>query len=119
MRKIAANYVFPVAGEPIRNGYVKFNDNNEVVEIGQLEGECADTEFYSGILCPGFTNAHNHVELSHLVLSFFIIICNISANSLATSFTETSKCDIMFSGKLNMMCSANMILWFKSSLSLI
>ena len=34
MRKIAANYVFPVAGEPIRNGYVKFNDNNEVVEIG-------------------------------------------------------------------------------------
>lgn len=70
MRKIAANYVFPVAGEPIRNGYVKFNDNNEVVEIGQLEGECADTEFYSGILCPGFTNAHNHVELSHLVGAF-------------------------------------------------
>ena len=70
MRKIAANYVFPVAGEPVRNGYVKFNDNNEVVEIGQLEGECADTEFYSGILCPGFTNAHNHVELSHLVGAF-------------------------------------------------
>ena len=70
MRKIAANYVFPVAGEPIRNGYVKFNDNNEVVEIGQLDGECADTEFYSGILCPGFTNAHNHVELSHLLGAF-------------------------------------------------
>lgn len=70
MRKIAANYVFPVAGEPIRNGYVKFNDNNEVVEVGQLDGECADTEFYSGILCPGFTNAHNHVELSHLLGAF-------------------------------------------------
>ena len=70
MRKIAANYVFPIVGEPIRNGYVKFNDNNEVVEVGQLEGECADTEFYSGILCPGFINAHNHVELSHLLGAF-------------------------------------------------
>ncbi len=67
MRKIAANYVFPTVGKPIRNGYVLFNDNNEVVEVGQLDGECQDTEFYSGILCPGFTNAHNHVELSHLV----------------------------------------------------
>jgi len=67
MRKIAANYLFPISGEPIRNGYVKFNDNNEVVEIGQLDGECADTEFFNGILCPGFTNSHNHVELSHLV----------------------------------------------------
>ena len=70
MRKIAANYVFPISGEPIRNGYVKFNDDNEVVEVGQLDGECADTEFFNGILCPGFTNAHNHVELSHLVGAF-------------------------------------------------
>lgn len=37
-----------------------------MAEIGALDGECADTEFYNGILCPGFTNAHNHVELSHL-----------------------------------------------------
>ncbi len=70
MRKIAANYVFPIVGKPIRNGYVVFNDNNEVVEVGQLDGECQDTEFYNGILCPGFTNAHNHVELSHLVGAF-------------------------------------------------
>ena len=31
---------------------------------------------------------------------------NLFANFLTTSFTETSKRDIMFSGKLNMMCSA-------------
>ena len=46
------------------------NDNNEVVEVGVLDKECEDTEFYSGILCPGFTNAHCHVELSHLVGAF-------------------------------------------------
>lgn len=70
MRKIAANYVFPIVGEPIKNGYVVFDDNNTVVEVGQLNGECADTEFYNGILCPGFTNAHCHIELSHLVNLF-------------------------------------------------
>ncbi len=70
MRKIAANYVLTNSGAPIKNGYVKFNDENVVVEIGQLDGECADTEFYSGILCPGFVNAHCHVELSHLAGAF-------------------------------------------------
>lgn len=70
MRKIAANYVVTNSGAPIKNGYVKFNDENVVVEIGQLDGECADTEFYGGILCPGFVNAHCHVELSHLAGAF-------------------------------------------------
>ena len=70
MRKIAANYVLTNSGTPIKNGYIKFNDDNVIVEIGQLDGECADTEFYSGILCPGFVNAHCHVELSHLVGAF-------------------------------------------------
>lgn len=46
------------------------NDSNEVVEIGTLDRECEDTEFYNGILCPGFTNAHCHVELSHLAGAF-------------------------------------------------
>lgn len=66
MRKIAANYIYPIASEPIKNGYVKLDDNDTIVEIGQLNGECEDTEFYNGILCPGFTNAHSHIELSHL-----------------------------------------------------
>lgn len=43
-----------------------FNEQNRIVEVGELDGECPDTEFYNGILCPGFTNAHNHIELSHL-----------------------------------------------------
>lgn len=57
-------------GQPIKNGYLLLNDSNEIVETGVLEGECEDTEFYNGILCPGFTNAHCHVELSHLVGAF-------------------------------------------------
>jgi Cytosine deaminase and related metal-dependent hydrolases len=67
MRTIAANYIFPIDGTPIKNGYIKFSDNGEVLEIGELLKEQEDTEFYNGILCPGFTNAHCHIELSHLV----------------------------------------------------
>lgn len=67
MRKIAANLVIPIDGAPIKNGYVLFDNNNRVVEVGSLTKECQDTEFYNGILVPGFTNAHCHVELSYLV----------------------------------------------------
>lgn len=66
MRKIAANYLFPITGAPIRNGYVQLDDNGVIIAMGELSGECEDTEFYNGILCPGFTNAHCHIELSHL-----------------------------------------------------
>ena len=54
----------------LKRGYVLLNSDNEVVEVGELTEECEDTEFYSGILCPGFVNAHCHVELSHLVGMF-------------------------------------------------
>ena len=72
MRKLAANYLITLdANAPVlKRGYVLLNSDNEVVEVGELTEECEDTEFYSGILCPGFVNAHCHVELSHLVGMF-------------------------------------------------
>lgn len=66
MRTIAANYLFPVSGDPIKNGYVVLDDTGTVTEIGQLAKEKANTEFYNGILSPGFVNAHCHSELSYL-----------------------------------------------------
>lgn len=66
MRKLSANYLCPVNGKPIKNGYVALDDNGTVIEVGALDGECPDTEFYNGILVPGFVNAHCHSELSSL-----------------------------------------------------
>ena len=66
MRRIAANYIFPITTDPIRNGYVDFADDGTVTGLGQMSGETGSTEFYNGILVPGFTNAHCHIELSHL-----------------------------------------------------
>lgn len=69
MRKIAATYVFPVTQPPIKNGILICEDDGTIVEIidkvDQFREE-AGVEFYSGILVPGFVNAHCHLELSHL-----------------------------------------------------
>ncbi|NOZ47792.1 MAG: amidohydrolase family protein [Chlorobi bacterium] len=69
MRKIAANYIFPIASKPIKNGIIEVNDNGEILNIinpGDNFKESAQLEFYNGILVPGFINTHCHLELSHL-----------------------------------------------------
>ncbi len=66
MRRIAANYLFPITDKPIKNGYVELTDDGTIISIGELDREIESTEFYNGILIPGFTNAHCHIELSHL-----------------------------------------------------
>ncbi len=70
MRKIAANYIFPVSSAPIKNGIIVLSDDNKILDIldntnGQLK-EIANLEFFNGVLVPGFINAHCHLELSHL-----------------------------------------------------
>lgn len=68
MRKIAATYVFTGTQPPIKNGIITLDDNGTVLKISQPENltEQQNLEFYSGILVPGFVNAHCHLELSHL-----------------------------------------------------
>ena len=69
MRKIAANYIFPITSAPIKNGVVVIDDDGTVIEIIDNGGELIETqslEFYNGILVPGLVNAHCHLELSYL-----------------------------------------------------
>lgn len=66
-RTIAAQYVFTNAGEPIKNGAVTYDEaTGKTLSIKPLTTETANTEFYNGVLVPGFVNAHCHLELSHL-----------------------------------------------------
>lgn len=69
MRKISATYIFPGYQTPLKNGILICADDGTVIELidtgGQLS-EQAGLEQYSGILVPGFINAHCHLELSHL-----------------------------------------------------
>lgn len=69
MRKIAAHYIFPINSEPIKNGILHVDNAGVIVKIehgGTVLKETASTEFYNGIIIPGFVNAHCHLELSHL-----------------------------------------------------
>ena len=63
-----------IKGTDIFNGY-SFTGPDHVLIVstaGVIEGilpgaeACEDAEFFDGIVCPGFINAHCHIELSHL-----------------------------------------------------
>jgi aminodeoxyfutalosine deaminase len=67
MRRIAAHYMLAPSGCLEPGMYVEFCAGGRVAAIEKMSSP--DTvphlEFYSGILVPGFVNAHCHLELSH------------------------------------------------------
>jgi aminodeoxyfutalosine deaminase len=69
MRKLSAHFVFTGTGQVFEKGIVTVDNDGTIVDIidtkGNLE-EKANIEFFSGVLVPGFVNAHCHLELSHL-----------------------------------------------------
>lgn len=69
MRKIAAHYIFTGHTEFIKNGVLTLDDHGTIADLSSLGNqlqEQAGTEFYNGILVPGFVNTHCHLELSHM-----------------------------------------------------
>jgi cytosine/adenosine deaminase-related metal-dependent hydrolase len=68
MRLISGHYVF-TGRELIKNGVVEIDNTGKIVNVSSLGDfivEKEHTEFYNGIIIPGFINAHCHSELSHM-----------------------------------------------------
>ena len=64
MPRYTARYVYTLTSpEPLRNAYVETDDDGMVLGVGPCKRfeKVAD-----GIICPGFVNAHCHVELSYM-----------------------------------------------------
>lgn len=68
MRYFSADYVVPVTSYPLRNGVIAVDEEGVICgvydSISVPAG--ANVEVLSGVLIPGFINAHCHLELSHM-----------------------------------------------------
>ena len=68
MRFLTADYLFTLEEDPIEKGVLQISNQGEVINIFSNKKDFPQhkLESYDGILCPGFINAHCHLELSHL-----------------------------------------------------
>lgn len=67
MRKISADFIFPVSTAPIHEGVIICDDQGKILQIDQRsEHDPATLEIHHGVIVPGFINTHCHLELSHM-----------------------------------------------------
>ena len=76
MRFLKADFIYPISSVPVKNGILIVNENGSISDVldpvinredyQQVLNSGNDVETFRGILCPGFINAHCHLELSHL-----------------------------------------------------
>ena len=68
MRFLTADYLYTLTDEPIKKGVLQVDDSGKIINIYRETSDVPSNkiDFYKGVLCPGFINAHCHLELSHL-----------------------------------------------------
>ena len=69
MRFLTADYLFPLYKAPLKGGVLQISDQGKIIEIFNNREEIPNDklEVFDGVICPGFINAHCHLELSHLL----------------------------------------------------
>jgi len=67
MARIAAEYLYTLTSpEPIRDGFVEYDEDGVITAIGECSDPDSEEIFLEGALTPGFVNTHCHVELSYM-----------------------------------------------------
>ncbi len=72
MRKIAANYIFPVESAPIKNGHLVIDEEDRIIDVVDTKGiitEIEGLEYYSGVLVPGFVYIDESAELTKVQIT--------------------------------------------------
>lgn len=68
MRKITADLILPVTGDPLEDAVLIVNEEGKILRIEKKKDHNASgIEAYSGVIVPGFINTHCHLELSHML----------------------------------------------------
>ena len=59
MKKISADYIFPIDQSPLKEGVVVIDDNGKILELSKRDvHDPASVEIHKGIIIPGFINTH-------------------------------------------------------------
>jgi aminodeoxyfutalosine deaminase len=67
MKKITADWVYPIASEPIKDGVIILDDKGKILALDQRKNhDLASLDIRKGTITPGFINTHCHLELSHM-----------------------------------------------------
>ena len=67
MKKITADWVYPIASEPIKNGVVILDEKGKILALDKRENhDLTSLDIRKGTITPGFINTHCHLELSHM-----------------------------------------------------
>lgn len=69
MRRFSAQFIITGTGDILKRGIITTDDAGRITDITDTGGhltEKAKTEYYNGIIIPGFVNCHCHLELSAL-----------------------------------------------------
>lgn len=66
MEKFSADFIYDVVNLRFLENHVLIMEKDEVVDLRPQEAFDLEVRHYKGILCPGFINAHCHLELSHM-----------------------------------------------------
>jgi aminodeoxyfutalosine deaminase len=66
MRKITADWIFPGNAKPLSQSVIVVNESGIVKDVLNRSEAGENIEVFEGIICPGFVNAHCHLELSYM-----------------------------------------------------
>lgn len=67
MRKITADWIYPVSTPPLSMGVIVTDDGGKILSIDSRDQhDPTSLEVHEGVIIPGFVNTHCHLELSHM-----------------------------------------------------